>query len=119
MQPDQRQLVLERFVPASIEQGDAERAQAAKLRIALLAVADGAHELLYRDGLLILKAVLLRCQPAAVNKDVCVRCAAAHTLGIPPIYVVSTELEGVQDDRALSCKTGSHNVCLTLANAHQ
>ena len=64
--------------PASVEQRHAKGAQAAKLRVALLAVAHGAHELLHRDGLLVLEAVLLRRQPAAVYQYVGVRCAAPH-----------------------------------------
>lgn len=65
--------------PAGVEQRHAERAQAAELRVALLAVAHSAHELLHRDGLLVLEAVLLRRQPAAVDQYVGVRCAAPHT----------------------------------------
>ena len=52
--------------PAAVEEGHAEGAQAAKLGVALLAVAEGAHQLLHGNGLLVRKLILLRRQPALV-----------------------------------------------------
>lgn len=49
-------------VVAREEEGDAEGAEAAVLRVGLLVVADGADELLHRDGLLELVQIPLRRQ---------------------------------------------------------
>jgi hypothetical protein len=46
--------------PAAVEQGDAKGAQAAKLGVALLVVAQRPHQLLHCNGLLIGKLILLR-----------------------------------------------------------
>lgn len=48
------------LVPASVQQRDAKGPQPAKLRVALLVVAEGPHELLDGDGLLVRELVLLR-----------------------------------------------------------
>ena len=60
--------------PAAVEEGHPKRAQSAELCVALLVVAERPHQLLYWDGLLIGELVLLGCQPALVDEDVCVRC---------------------------------------------
>lgn len=54
-------------VVAGKEEGDAEGAQATVLGVGLLVVADGAHELLHGDGLLVLVQVSLRRQPVIVS----------------------------------------------------
>lgn len=46
--------------PAAVEEGDAEGAETAKLGVALLVVAQRAHQLLHRDGLLVRVLILLR-----------------------------------------------------------
>ena len=48
------------------EEGDAEGAEAAVLRVGLLVIADSAHELLHGDGLLVLVQVALRGQPVVL-----------------------------------------------------
>ena len=48
------------FLPASVQQRDAKGPQPAKLCVALLVVAEGPHELLDRNWLLVCELVLLR-----------------------------------------------------------
>ncbi|KAL0915236.1 hypothetical protein M5K25_015639 [Dendrobium thyrsiflorum] len=60
-------------VPARKEEGDAKRAEATKLGVALFGVAEGLHELFDWHGLLICKCVALGLDAGSVDKDVGVR----------------------------------------------